>query len=252
MTRSWCPTRDAAPAAAPYPVDPVEPYDQGMSIASRPSSVRRSAVAATAVLAVLALSGCGDTSQDSTSPEPSSSEPTASSEPTTERTSEPTESSEPTETSQAPAGDLVQGDGYSLAVPKGWTDLSGQAEKVPQLALADLAYGDTKEAEFASNFNTIVTPANGETLDDEGVRERLAAQVEGAIGVRPEQIDDVELDGERAIGQTATVKKAGATLVQYVTVRDDQAYTLTVTLSDDRAADADAIVGDIVDSWQWE
>jgi hypothetical protein len=34
-------------------------------------------------------------------------------------------------------------------------------------------------------------------------------------------------------------------------VHDDEVYTLTVTLSAARAGESDAIVGDIVDSWQW-
>lgn len=223
-----------------------------MPIASRPALPRRSTAAATAVLAMLALSGCGNTTDPT-------SDDTESSSPTSEPTSEPTETSaptsEPTETSaptDEPQGDLVQGDGYSLAVPTGWTDLSKQAKKVPQLAMADLAYGDTSETSFASNLNTIVTPAGGETVDDEGVREQLASQVETAIGVRPEPIADAQMDGEKAIGQSAVVKSAGATLIQYVAVHNDTAYTLTVTLSDARAGDAEAIVGGILDSWQWE
>lgn len=197
---------------------------------------------------MFALTGCGDTADESSS-SPASSSPASSA---SSATSAPTEPSQPTESSKAPADGAVTGDGYSLTVPTGWTDLSAQAKKVPQLALADLAYGDTSEPTFASNLNTIVTPANGESVDGAGIRDDLASQVEKAIGVRPKPLDDVEFDGEQAIGQTATVQEQGATLIQYVAVHEDNAYTLTVTLSDARAADSDAIVGDVIDSWQWQ
>ncbi|HZG97618.1 MAG TPA: PsbP-related protein [Nocardioidaceae bacterium] len=209
---------------------------------------RRPAVTALAALAVLTVGGCGSTEERGEA---------ASSESTSEAT-EPSESAEEVEPSddastdpeQVPTGS-VAGDGYTLAVPEGWTDLSGRDKEVPELAQADLAYGDTTEQEFASNLNTIVTPAGGETVSDPGVRQRLADQVEQAINVRPTPVADLEFDGEKAIGQTATVRRPDATLIQYVTVHEDEVYTLTVTLSAARAEESDAIVGDIVDSWRW-
>ncbi len=191
---------------------------------TRPGTAVRVAFAAlTALVALVALAGCGDTSGEA-----------AGSAATSE-----------------PASHVVQGDGYSLTVPAGWEDLSDRADEVPQLALADLAYGDTGEAPFASNLNTIVAPARGETVDDPAVRDELAAQVQDAVGVTPRPLDDVEIDGEQAIGQTATFPDSGATLVQYLTVHDSKTYTLTVTLSQDRAADSESLVGGIVDSWTW-
>lgn len=214
-----------------------------------PVPARRRAGTALVALAVLTVVGCGSTDEG---------DEASSSESTSEATSEPSEATESVEPSDdassasaaVPDG-AVAGDGYTLAVPEGWTDLSKRAEDVPELAQADLAYGDTTEQKFASNLNTIVTPAGGETVDDPGVRQRLADQVEQAINVRPKPVADLEFDGEKAIGQTATVRSPAATLIQYVTVHEDEVYTLTVTLSAARASESDAIVGDIVDSWQW-
>lgn len=209
---------------------------------------RRRAATALAALAVLTIGGCGSTDD---------SDEASSSESTSEAT-EPSESAEGVEPSDDASADpaevpegSVAGDGYTMAVPEGWTDLSERAKDVPELAQADLAYGDTTEQKFASNLNTIVTPAGGETVSDPGVRQRLADQVEQAINVRPKPVADLEFDGEKAIGQTATVRNPAATLIQYVTVHEDEVYTLTVTLSAARASESDAIVGDIVDSWQW-
>jgi hypothetical protein len=213
-----------------------------------PALDRRRAATALAALALLTVGACGSTDDG---------EAASSSESTSQATepSDSAESAEPsddagTDTAEVPAGS-VAGDGYTVAVPEGWTDLSSRTKDVPELAQADLAYGDTTEQGFASNLNTIVTPAGGETVDDPGVRQRLADQVEQAINVRPKPVADLEFDGEKAIGQTATVRNPAATLIQYVTVHDDEVYTLTVTLSAARAGESDAIVGDIVDSWQW-
>jgi hypothetical protein len=207
----------------------------------------RSAAAAVAAVALLAAGGCGSTSGESASDTETTSEASTQDTPTDEATDEPPEE----ETNSAPADGAVQGDGYTLSVPEGWTDLSEEAAEVPELAMADLAYGDTSEQGFASNLNTIVTPASGETVDDPGVRGQLADQVEQALNVRPKPIADTEFDGEKAIGQTATVRKPAVTLVQYVTVHKDEVYTLTVTLSAARTAEADELVGSVVDSWQW-
>jgi hypothetical protein len=203
---------------------------------------RRRAATAIAALAVLTIGGCGSTADSDEAGATETTEPTESPEsPDDAGASEPAE---------VPEGS-VAGDGYTVAVPEGWTDLSQRAKDVPELAQADLAYGDTTEQKFASNLNTIVTPAGGETVSDPGVRRRLADQVEQAINVRPRPIADLEFDGEKAIGQTATVRSPAAKLIQYVTVHEDEVYTLTVTLSAARASESEAIVGDIVDSWQW-
>lgn len=210
---------------------------------------RRRTATALAILAVLTLGGCGSTDDSEAA---SSSESASESSGATEsgEPGEPTDGSSATEPPAVPEGS-VQGDGYTMAIPEGWTDLSDRDKDVPQLAQADLAYGDTTEQEFASNLNTIVTPAGGVTVSDQGVREQLADLVEQKLGVRPKPIPDVELDGEKAIGQTARLGDPDASLIQYVTVHDDEAYTLTVTLSAARAGEADAIVSGVVDSWQW-
>lgn len=210
---------------------------------------RRRTATALAALAALTVGGCGSTDESEAA---SSSESTSESSGATDsgETDEPTDGSSATEPAEIPEGS-VQGDGYTVAIPEGWTDLSDQDKEVPQLAQADLAYGDTTEQEFASNLNTIVTPAGGVTVSDQGVRKQLADLVEQKLGVRPEPIPDIELDGEQAIGQTARLRNPDASLVQYVTVHEDEAYTLTVTLNAARAGESDAIVSGVVDSWQW-
>jgi hypothetical protein len=210
---------------------------------------RRRKATALAALAVLTAGGCGSTDDGEAA---SSSESTSGSSGATE-SGEPREAvdaSGATEPAEIPEGS-VQGDGYTMAIPEGWTDLSDRDKDVPQLAQADLAYGDTTEQEFASNLNTIVTPAGGVAVSDQGVRDQLADLVEQKLGVRPEPTPDVELDGEKAIGQTARLRSPDASLIQYVTVHDDEAYTLTITLSAARAGEADAIVRGVVDSWKW-
>ncbi|CAA9326441.1 MAG: hypothetical protein AVDCRST_MAG29-777 [uncultured Nocardioidaceae bacterium] len=209
-----------------------------MRLLPRVPSDTRALGAAMAVVALLAAGGCGSTSEDTASDSASTSEA-------------PTEDAPSEEESTTAEDGAVQGDGYTLSVPEGWTDLSEEAADVPELAMADLAYGDTSERGFASNLNTIVTPADGDTVDDPGVRAQLADQVEQALNVRPEPIADVEFDGEKGIGQTATVRRPDVILMQYVTVHEDKVYTLTVTLSAARAAESEELVAGVVDSWQW-
>ena len=205
----------------------------------------RLAATVLAVIAVLAAGGCGSTDD---------SDEASSSESTSEAT-EPSQSSGPsddasTDPAYVPEGS-VAGDGYTVAVPEGWTDMSDQASEAPKLARADLVLVDSTDRTFTSNLTSYVTPTDGGSLRHPHMRERLADRVERILKVRPTPVAEVQLDGETAIGQTATLRRANATMTQYLALREDKLYTLTVTLSAARAGESDAIVGDIVDSWQW-
>jgi hypothetical protein len=160
--------------------------------------------------------------------------------------------------SEEASAERITGDGYSFEIPAGWEDVGDQQEA--QGADTFVRAEDAVD-EFRSNINTIVTEAPGVEdfqLDDpelEQLREQLATSTEGQTGVRPEPIDDLELDGTSAIGHHVDEFEAQGrtlTLTQYLVVRDEVSYTVTLTAASADAEAAEDAAESVVESWTWE
>jgi hypothetical protein len=191
-----------------------------------------------AAAAVAVLAACGSSDELDTDPTPAESSET--SEETTE------------------AGVQISGDGYSYAVPQGWEDAIDE----PLAEGADTFVRAPEPVdEFVTNMNTVVSAAPGveelqlDSPELEQVREQLATSAEGQTGVRPQPIEDAELDGSPAIGHRVDSFEAEGrtlTLTQYLTVRDEVSYVITVTASATDAEQADDAVRTVLGSWAWE
>jgi hypothetical protein len=155
-------------------------------------------------------------------------------------------------TAPAAAGERLEGTGYTIAVPDGWSDrtreFSGTAVNV------DAAVAAAPEDGFASNVNVLrETPTGEPSLQDvvSTFREQLATV--GADEVS--DASDAQLDGEPARTYTYELAPEGEDARrgrQVVTVRDGAVYTVTYTaLGPSFEEDADAFTA-LLDSWSWE
>jgi len=212
------------------------------------ASLRRLSAVIAATGLAFALSACGSDTADITGDETSQT-------PTEEATSEssppePTDATETTETTDAPAGGMIDGEGYTYAIPEGWEDVSDD----PASAQADSAVrvSDTGGA-FAANVNVIVTPGAGVT-DIEPLREQFQQQIEGMVDSKVEAVEDITIAGEPAIGQTASRDQSGETLTftQYFVAHEENIFAITLTTPEADAANGDAALDSILSSWQWE
>lgn len=149
------------------------------------------------------------------------------------------------------SGDRVSGEGYSFAVPEGWTDeteqFSGSAVNIDLAVAAESADG------FASNINVIrETPPGDPSLDD--VVSTFREQLESVIARDISDAMDSELDGDEAktytyaIGAEEGPARRGR---QVVTLHDGAVYTITFTSLDDAFAADEAAFQAALDSWTW-
>jgi len=220
------------------------PYDARM-VLTRPASPHRLPAIVAGAGLVLVLGACGSDAADIT-------DDTTSATTATEETSQtsPPEPTEPTETTDAPSGDSIDGEGYTYAIPDGWEDVSDEAAS----AQADSAVRVTDSAGgFGTNINVIVSPSGGVT-DIESLRDQFKQQIEGLVDTPVEEIDNITIAGETAIGQTASAKQQGDTLMftQYFVAHEDSIYAVTLTAPEADAENGRAALDSIISSWAWE
>jgi hypothetical protein len=168
----------------------------------------------------------------------------------TSQTSEPTETTETTETS-APAGDTIEGAGYTYALPEEWQDVTAQAAGSPGAIDSVSAWGSKLNGGRA---NVIVEsgPTGGED-DVEVLRKQWVKNMSGSTGVKPQAIPGTTIDGERAIGtQIQRTNEKDVEIVQtaYLVVHDGNVYSIALSgkIGDD---DAEQAFADILASWSW-
>lgn len=223
-------------------------------ILTRPTSLRRLPVVVAGAGLVLVLGGCGSDAADITDDTTSSTASTEeTSEPSSSTPPEPTDPTETTETTDAPAGDSIDGDGYTYAIPDGWEDVSDD----PASAQADSAVRvSDPTAAFGTNVNVIVGASQcvsaGE--DIETGRDCFKQEIEGLVDSPVEELSDITIDGETAIGQTASTEQQGETLVftQYFAAHEDNVFVVTLTAPQSEADAGASALDSIISSWAWE
>ena len=213
-------------------------------------SSRLALLAATAGLVLVsACSSAEDAAsdgEDTTSAE-STAEPTTDEE-TTE--SEPTESEEnESEENDEPAEGDVEGSGYTIALPEGWTDVTEEA--AASQPLVDLAIADPSGT-FRTNFNVVKPqPFTG---TEEQLVTQSAEELKSVTNSKVTPVDPTTFDGVTALGQTSTLSTGqdDVMLIQYMVVRDEQIHPVTMTFLAENESEATAVMEEIIASWQWE
>ena len=206
------------------------------------AAVRTCAAATAAVI----LAACADS--DGLDDRPAAEQ---SAETTETPTDAPTDA--PTE-----AGGEVVGDGYSYAAPDSWEQVVGE----PLTEEADTFVRAVDPVEgFATNINVVVNEAPGiQELDltsptGRRMRENAASSTEASIGARPAPIEDAAIAGSPAIGQRVdSFELSGYTLTmtQYMTVRDEMSYVITLTAAAEDAEMAESALRTVLETWAWE
>lgn len=220
------------------------------------------AVAGTALALVLSVglvSGCAedDAEPDAQTVEPSDpaqAETSPSPDETAEEsTEEPTEEPSGESSATEAAGDRLSGDGYTFAKPEGWNDITSSYEdSAIRIDNAVQAQADSP-AGAGTNINVIREAPEG-LPDLQTLAPQLAQQLKTVAQVEPEPLDPIELDGEPAIGHTATGSspQGKLTFVQRFTIHDGALYSITLTSDPKSAKGARKALDGVLASWTWE
>jgi hypothetical protein len=193
-----------------------------------------------------------DTTSAESTAEPTTDEETTAAEPTQseETESEETESeeTESEETEEPDEGD-VEGTGYTIALPEGWTDVTEEA--AASQPLVDLAIAEPSGT-FRTNFNVVKPqPFTG---TEEQLVTQSAKELKSVTNSKVTPVDPTTFDGVTALGQTSTLSTGqdDVMLIQYMVVRDEQIHPVTMTFLAENEGEATAVMEEIIASWQWQ
>lgn len=151
------------------------------------------------------------------------------------RTEEPPEAVEVTSADEA----------FTLRVPGGWQDVSGEVSQEVEVAL--------RAAEITDDFYTNVVVASEDPIEDlEQSVETAAAEVAGEDGSWT-MLPLTSIDGEEAPGYVLRREADGVpvTQVQRWVQHDDRLYVLTLSSAEEAEADARGVLDLVMQSWTW-
>lgn len=219
---------------------------------------------AAALLATALLAGCSGDDD----PEVTSAEDTVSAEDPTEAPPEDTAA----ETTEAPvddeaettapaddaeqttegadedaAGPITSADGaFSITTPEGWTDVRSLVAEEIEVGVRD----DEMTDDF---FNNLVITGEPAIEDVEGSIESAAEELAGDDGSY-ELLDPIEIGGEEAFGYTLLREQDGVAIAQTQrwVVHGETLYVLTLSTAESQREEGDAILADILDTWEWQ
>lgn len=202
------------------------------------------------VAAALVLAGCG------TSEQPGSDDGSSSSRPTTTTTASTTTASTPAASTGTDAGTTLQGGevksrtgAYTVTAPTGWGEATDQAGT--DIAGLDLVLLSSKKvSRFGNNLVVITTTGDAAVVDQELEKGRTQmASADREVG----DADDVQIAGVTAKGFTFKFEQKGVRITarSYAMTHDGNVYLLTLSSSQDDAANALSAFGEIIDSWKW-
>jgi hypothetical protein len=152
--------------------------------------------------------------------------------------------------SESSGGDNLAGDGYSYAIPDGWSDTSEQGESQ---GVDTIVRADDDEAGFHTNILVEVDPASG-VSDPTEIQDQWASNVAGAVGATPNPIDGTTIDGQDAVGirLETTAQNVDVVQVAYLAINDDKIYSIALSTAADAEATSTETFQNLLDSWSWE
>ncbi len=197
------------------------------------------------IIGAIALAGGDDDPSAGDDPTPTESSSGGSEDPT----------DEPTEDVPDLGGPTIEGNGYSVQVPKGWSDGTDEfVEQNPGLTTLDRVFL------WGTTFNTargnviVETQSSyGNTEPDPLKEDWKKALVSSDPTADISDIDSTEIDGQTALG--VDIERTNEADVQvkqrsYLVISGDKGYSITVSLKD---GDDDVIdrFEEILTTWQW-
>lgn len=201
------------------------------------------ALVCAAVVVALVLTLGGDDESDGPKDDTTTAESPTTDEP-------PDETTTPT-----PDAHTVVGTGYSYRLPGGWSDVADDLDNVgPGAAVDTVSAWGAQFQNARANFIVTITPASSSETAA-GMSKEWKASMRKEIGAKPEDIADVTINGQPAVGIRFERKNdSGVDIVQiaYLVVNDSKAYTLGMSTTPERESDIHDAFGEIVDSWAWD
>jgi hypothetical protein len=148
------------------------------------------------------------------------------------------------------SGDTLSGDGYSYAVPEGWSDASDQGESQ---GVDSIVRADDEESGFHTNILVEVDPASGVT-DPNAIKDQWTSNVGGAVGATPSPIDGATIDGQDAVGIRLETTAQGVDVVQvaYLAINDGKIYSIALSTAADTEDASNDTFDNLLGSWSWE
>lgn len=188
---------------------------------------------ALALVSTLALTGCGDSDDDTPAADATSSTTTDAS------TDAPTDSS------------TIKGTGYTYTVPDGW---GVPKQKIDGAEQIDSFAGDLNDKDgFTDNVNVIrIEPAP--VTDADALETAFVKELEGAGSKDVTVRDRTDIDGDQAVHVASNRDQAGKTYLaeQYDVIHDGASYVITFSFSDTVSeADRDDLAASVLTSWAW-
>ncbi len=173
----------------------------------------------------------------------------------TSQPSAPTDSpTSPTETADPSTQGKITGDGYTYDLPgPGWNDASSEgASLAPTIDTIAVLGTDTDNAQ--SNILVEALPA-GSATDVKRLQPIWERNLSGSDNATPTSIDDITIDGERAVGVQIDdrVNKAGVAITQiaYLTLHDGNQFSIALSLPKEGDTYSRDDFKKALDSWTW-
>jgi hypothetical protein len=203
-------------------------------------------------------------------PEQAQDDPTASStdgseetteDPTDGATDESTESTEgptdeATEEPVEPPADAVVGNGYYFELPGiGWQDAIDEARSSDLGSTLDAIIVLGTSLDLAQSNILVEALTAGGAPDLESLEDAWKRNLSGNDGAVPEDIPEITLDGERAIGVRFTDRENvnGVLIDQvvYLALHEGNQYSVALSLPSENDDVSEADFEKVLDSWTW-
>jgi hypothetical protein len=151
------------------------------------------------------------------------------------------------------SGELVSGTGFSFALPSGWSDVSAEAASTVNPEVDAAVAAGSSLSQSPANVMVVPRPTEGATVPGELLAD-WQADLESGSGMTATVVPAPDLGGL----ETSSIKLEGVNssgtpvmVVGYLTISNDQAYSILCTTTRTAEAESLAAFDEIVGSWQW-
>ncbi|HJQ04391.1 MAG TPA: hypothetical protein VJ872_03040 [Nocardioides sp.] len=151
----------------------------------------------------------------------------------------------------ASGGQTLNGNGYTVAMPDGWTDQTANDPSI-SASLDKIAVNADSIPSSTANVAIAISKSFGVT-DPEDVRTSWERGLRNSDATaKLTEIADKQIDGEKAIGASVTRSSSNGTLQQtaYLVVHDDTGYTIVFTYLDGDTGQS-AVFDSFLAGWSW-
>ncbi len=249
-TGSWNP-----PSYGGGPTGPPPPRSRTALIIAIVAGVL---VVIAAIVVTLVVTTGGDDTQQAAD-EPTSSAPSgdpADDVPTDSTDEVPTDPTSAPDASTPVPQDAVVGDGYYFELPGvGWQDALDETQSSGLGSTLDSIIILGTSLDLAQSNILVEALSSGGAPDLEALEGQWKRNLSGTDGAVPDDIDDIEIAGERAIGvrfsDRVNVNGFSIDQVAYLVLHDGNQYSIALSLPSEDDAVSEGDFEKVLASWTW-